>query len=75
MIISTKYLSEQDGIELAKKHFNYNESDLVDLMGRFRSGRWKGKIKGKIDITLDFVYIRDSFGSKTHKKIKNEEWL
>lgn len=74
MILSTKYLSDQDGIELAKRYLNCTEDDLVTLMGRFRSGRWKGKIKGKIDVTLDFVYIRDSFGSKTHKKVVNEEW-
>lgn len=74
MIFESFYLSEPNAMERAVHLTGLDHAEIEEIVGgRFtKMSRWAGKIKGKIEVTENFVFIRKSFGGKTLWRVENE---
>lgn len=73
MIMESFYLSEEGAMEKAVELTGLCEDEIEEIVGgRFsKQSKWAGLIKGKVEVTENYIFIRTSFGGKTLWRAEN----
>lgn len=77
MILEEFYLSDPDSLKKAVDITGLDEEDIIRIVGGYfrKNSRWAGKLKGKIVVTDNYIFIKKSFGGKTLWKINSDDYI